>query len=69
MATSSVSPPDPEQHAEDADLPDPSRASMAWAAAFLVAAVAVAVLADATNLDKDPAFDPSVVSPGGPTSS
>jgi hypothetical protein len=61
MATSSVSPPDPEQHAEDALLPDPSRTSMTWAAAFLAAAVVIALLADGTNLDHDPAFDPKAL--------
>jgi hypothetical protein len=65
MATSSVSPPDPEKDTEDANLPDPSRTSMAWAAAFLVAAVAAALLADVTNLDKDPPFDPKAVPGGG----
>jgi hypothetical protein len=65
MATSSVSPPDPETDTEDANLPDPSRASMAWAAVLLVAAVAVALLADLTNLDKDPPFDPKEVPGGG----
>jgi hypothetical protein len=61
MATSGVQPPDPEQHAEDALLPDPSRASTAWAAAFLAAAVFTALVADATNLDHDPPFDPTTV--------
>ena len=65
MATSSVSPPDPEKDTEDANLPDPSGASVAWAAAFLVAALAVALLADLTNLDKDPPFDPNSVPGGG----
>jgi hypothetical protein len=65
MATSSVQPPDPEQQIQDANLPDPSRTSMAWAAAFLAGAVAVAALADATNFDKDPPFDPSSVPEGG----
>ncbi|HET8819994.1 MAG TPA: hypothetical protein VFM57_00470 [Thermoleophilaceae bacterium] len=50
MATSGVQPPDPEQHAQDALLPDPSSASMGWAAAFLAAAVVTALLADVTNL-------------------
>jgi hypothetical protein len=61
MATSSVSPPDPEQHAQDALLPDPSRTSMAWAAAFLAAAVVAAVLADVTGIDHDPPFDPKAL--------
>ena len=65
MATSSVSPPDPESTVQDAALPDPSRASVAWAAALLAAAVAVALLADLTNLDKDPPFDPKSVPGGG----
>jgi hypothetical protein len=65
MATSGVSPPDPEQDTEDADLPDPSRKSMAWAAVFLVAAVVVALVADLTNLDKDPSFEPRTVPGGG----
>jgi len=65
MATSSVSPPDPERDTEDANLPDPSRTSVAWAAAFLAAAIAVALLADLTNLDKDPPFDPKAVPGGG----
>src|SRR5919107_6167873 len=65
MATSSVSPPDPEQDTEDAELPDPSRSSVGWAAAFLGAALAAALLADLTNLDKDPAFDPKAVPGGG----
>jgi hypothetical protein len=65
MATSSVQPPDPEGHPADADLPDPSRTSMAWAAAFLTAAGVLAFLADATNLDKDPPFDPNGVPGGG----
>jgi hypothetical protein len=65
MATSSVQPPDPEAHPADADLPDPSRTSMAWAAAFLTAAGVLAFLADATNLDKDPPFDPKGVPGGG----
>ena len=65
MATSSVSPPDPEQDVPDAELPDPSRASMAWAAAFLGAAVALALIADLTDLDKDPPFDPKDVPGGG----
>jgi hypothetical protein len=65
MATSSVSPPDPERDTEDANLPDPSRTSVAWAAAFLAAAVALALLADLTNLDNDPAFDPKGVPGGG----
>lgn len=65
MATSSVSPPDPEQDTEDAELPDPSRTSVLWAAVFLAAAVALALLADLTNLDKDPAFDPKAVPGGG----
>jgi hypothetical protein len=60
-----VSPPDPETDTEDANLPDPSRASMAWAAAFLAAAVMAALLADLTNLDKDPPFDPKSVPGGG----
>ena len=38
---------------------------MAWAAAFLAAALALAFLADATNLDKDPPFDPKGVPGGG----
>ena len=61
MATSSVQPPDPEQHAQDALLPDPSRTRMVWAAAFLGAAIAVALLADLTDLDHDPAFDPKAL--------
>jgi hypothetical protein len=61
MATSGVQPPDPEQHAQDALLPDPSRTSMAWAAAFLAAGVVIALLADATNLDNDPPFDPKAL--------
>ena len=61
MATSSVSPPDPEQHAQDALLPDPSRTSMAWAAAFLAAAVVAALLADVTGIDHDPPFDPKAL--------
>jgi hypothetical protein len=61
MATSSVQPPDPEQQVQDADLPDPSRTSMVWAATFMVAAVALAVLADVIGFDHDPAFDPSTV--------
>jgi hypothetical protein len=61
MATSGVQPPDPEQHAQDALLPDPSRTSMGWAAAFLAAAVVLALLADLTNLDHDPAFDPKAL--------
>ena len=65
MATSSVSPPDPEEDTQDANLPDPSRTSMAWAAAFLAAAVAVVLFADLTNLDKDPPFDPKAVPGGG----
>jgi hypothetical protein len=65
MATSSVQPPDPDQQTQDANLPDPSGTSMVWAAAFLAAAVAIAALADATNVDKDPPFDPSSVPEGG----
>ena len=65
MATSSVSPPDPEQDTADARLPDPSTTSMLWAAAFLAAALAVALVADATDLDKDPPFDPKAVPGGG----
>ena len=65
VATSSVSPPDPERETEDAKLPDPSRTSMAWAAAFFAAAVGLALLADLTNLDKDPPFDPKSVPGGG----
>src|SRR5688500_14777586 len=65
MATSSIQPPDPEQQTQDANLPDPSGASRAWAAAFLAGAVLIALLADATNLDKDPSFDPSSVPEGG----
>ncbi len=65
MATSSVSPPDPESDPQDADLPDPSRASMAWAAGFLACAVALALVADLTGLDKDPPFDPKSVPGGG----
>jgi hypothetical protein len=65
VATSSVSPPDPENDTQDADLLDPSRTSMVWAAVFLAAAFAVAVLADATDLDKDPPFDPKSVPGGG----
>jgi hypothetical protein len=65
MATSSVSPPDPEQDTDDANLPDPSRTSMTWAAGFLAVAVAVALFADLTNLDKDPPFDPQAVPGGG----
>jgi hypothetical protein len=38
---------------------------MAWAAAFLAAAVALALLADLTSLDKDPPFDPKAVPGGG----
>jgi hypothetical protein len=38
---------------------------MAWAAAFFAAAVGLALLADLTNLDKDPAFDPKSVPGGG----
>ena len=65
MATSSVQPPDPEQQVQDANMPDPSRASTTWAAAFLAAAVVLAVLADATQLDKDPPFNTrSVPEPG-----
>ena len=37
MATSGVSPPDPEQDTEDANLPDPSRNALIWASAFLAA--------------------------------
>ena len=65
MATSSVQPPDPEQETQDGNLPDPSRASMEWAAAFLAGAIAISALADATNVDKDPPFDPSSVPEGG----
>jgi hypothetical protein len=65
MATSSVQPPDPEADPADANLPDPSRTSMAWAGAFLAAALALALIADATNLDKDPPFDPKGVPGGG----
>ena len=65
MATSSVSPPDPEQDTEDANLPDPSRTSVVWATAFLAAAIAAALLADLSNLDKDPAFDPKAIPGGG----
>jgi hypothetical protein len=65
VATSSVSPPDPERDVQDAELPDPSRVAIRWAATFLAAAFAVAVLADLTNLDKDPAFDPKNVPGGG----
>jgi hypothetical protein len=65
MATSSVSPPDPEQDTEDANLPDPSRNALIWASAFLAAAVALALLGDLTNLDKDPPFDPKSVPGGG----
>ena len=65
MATSSVQPPDPEQQTQDSNLPDPSGGSRMWAAAFLAAAVGIAVLADATDLDKDPPFDPSSVPEGG----
>src|SRR5215212_8384107 len=65
MATSSVSPPDPEQDVADANLPDPSGTAVAWAAALLGAAVVLALLADLTNLDKDPAFDPKAVPGGG----
>jgi hypothetical protein len=65
MATSSVQPPDPEQQVQDANMPDPSRASMVWAAAFLTLAITLAVLADATNFDKDPPFNTrSVPEPG-----
>lgn len=38
---------------------------MGWAAAFFAAAVGLALLADLTNLDKDPAFDPKSVPGGG----
>jgi hypothetical protein len=38
---------------------------MVWAAAFLGAAIALALLADLTSLDKDPAFDPKSVPGGG----
>lgn len=65
MATSSVSPPDPERETVDANLPDPSRTSMTWAAAFLAAALALALIADLTDLDKDPPFDPKSVPGGG----
>jgi hypothetical protein len=65
VATSSVSPPDPEQDVQDAELPDPSRVAIRWAAAFLAAAVALALLADLSNLDKDPAFNPKSVPGGG----
>jgi hypothetical protein len=65
VATSSVQPPDPENTVEDAALPDPSRASMAWAAALFAAAIALALLADLTDLDKDPPFDPKSVPGGG----
>jgi hypothetical protein len=65
VATSSVSPPDPEQDVQDAELPDPSRLAIRWAAAFLAAAIAVALLADFANLDKDPPFDPKSVPGGG----
>jgi hypothetical protein len=61
MATSSVQPPDPEQEVQDAELPDPSRSSMLWAAVFTAAAVALALLADATGFDQDPGFDPTTV--------
>jgi hypothetical protein len=65
MATSSVSPPDPESTTEDAELPDPSRASVVWAATILGATLAIALLADLSNLDKDPPFDPKAVPGGG----
>jgi hypothetical protein len=65
MATSSVSPPDPEQDTEDANLPDPSRLALVWAGAFLGAALALALLADLTNLDQDPSFNPKSVPGGG----
>ena len=60
-----MSPPDPERATEDAKLPDPSTTSMAWAAAFFAAALGLALLADLTNLDKDPGFDPKSVPGGG----
>jgi hypothetical protein len=65
MATSSVQPPDPEQDEGDARLPDASGAAVAWAATFLGLAVGLALLADLTNLDKDPPFDPKGVPGGG----
>ncbi len=65
MATSGVQPPDPESDPQDAELPDPSRASMAWAAGFLGFAVALALLADLTGVDNDPSFDPKAVPGGG----
>jgi hypothetical protein len=65
MATSSVQPPDPEQQIQDANMPDPSPASVFWAAAFLAVAITLAALADATNFDKDPPFNTrSVPEPG-----
>ena len=45
----------------DANLPDPSSVSKVLAAIFLVLAVVLALLADATNLDKDPPFDPNAI--------
>ena len=65
MATSSVSPPDPERAAEDADLPDPSGTAIVWAVVFLAATVVLALVADLSNLDKDPPFDPKSVPGGG----
>jgi len=60
-----VSPPDPERDVQDAELPDPTHLAIAWAAAFLAAAIVIALLADLSNLDKDPAFDPKSVPGGG----